>query len=231
VRRGERTGIPRRALLLVGGAVWLAAGAAGAQAPEPPEVVVREALDEALAVLRDDSLDSGERRRALEAIAFEQFDFQVMSKLVLARGWRRFDAAQRERFIREFQRELSRNYGGRLERYSREQVEIERVREEPRGDVSVLTRVVGGGFDGASIHFRLRRRQERWLGIDVVIEGVSLVSSYRSQFKELLSSGGPDGVIETLAERNERLGDPGEGGDAEGAGEADAGSARGAGEG
>ena len=178
-------------------------GNAEAEEIRPPREVVRAALDDALAVLRDESLDLPARRRALEEIAFDQFDFPVMSKLVLARAWKRFDSEQQETFILEFQRELSRNYGGRLERYSRESVEIVRVRDEPRGDVSVLSRVVGGNFDGAEIHFRLRRRAERWLGIDVIVEGVSLVSSYRAQFKEIVSRSGPEGLIETLRERNE----------------------------
>ena len=60
----------------------------------------------------------------------------------------------------------------------------------------------GGEFDGATVDYRLRSKKGPWLVIDVTIEGVSLVSNYKDQFKEVLASGGPDLLIQKLREKN-----------------------------
>ena len=76
------------------------------------------------------------------------------------------------------------------------------AREEPRGDVTVQTRVIGGQFNGASVDYRLRKTGEEWRVIDVVIEGISMVSNFRDQFKAVVSSGGPDLLLKQLREKN-----------------------------
>ena len=175
---------------------------AAADEVQAPQAAVDRAQRQVLAILADPSLSRAEQRGQIEAIAYENFDFEVMSKLVLSRDWKRFDSDQRVRFIAEFRRELSRNYGSRLDRYQDEQIETVGERPEQRGDVTVLSKVVGGQFDGVEINYRLRRRDDRWLGIDVVIEGVSLVSSYRSQFRDVVSKGGPEELLRRLADKN-----------------------------
>lgn len=166
--------------------------------------VVRKALDDALAVLRDRSLPQEERIRRVEAIAFDQFDWPTVGRLVLARHWRRFSDEQQRAFVEEFQTLLSRRYSNRLERYRGEEVEIRDTRVEPRGDVTVLTEVASGQYEGVAIDYRMRRRADTWRAIDVTIEGVSLVGSYRSQFSELLGRKSPDELLELLRERNAR---------------------------
>jgi phospholipid transport system substrate-binding protein len=125
-----------------------------------------------------------------------------VSQLVLARSWRRFSDAQRQEFMVEFRTLLSRSYGERINRYEQEQVDIVKVRNEPRGDVSVVTRIKGGTADGIEISYRLRQREERWGVIDVTVEGASLVSNYKSQFKELLGNGKPEDLLERLRKKN-----------------------------
>ena len=68
--------------------------------------------------------------------------------------------------------------------------------------VSIKTRIVGGEFSNAVISYRLRLRKERWRIIDVVIEGVSLVSNYRSQFAEILNRGTIDDLLAKLRDKN-----------------------------
>jgi phospholipid transport system substrate-binding protein len=159
-------------------------------------------VDDVLAVLRDPAIDRNERIAAIEALAYERFDFTTMSKLVLARDWKRFSTAQREEFQRQFKDYLANSYGERIDRYDQEEVEIIGEREEPRGDVTVQTRIVGGEYAGATVDYRLRGRTGRWLVIDVVVEGISLVSNYRDQFREVLSNGGPDRLLALLREKN-----------------------------
>ena len=175
----------------------------GAAKSEGAREVVESTVAQVLEILRIPELTLDQRRARIEEVVYVRFDFETMSRLVLARNWRRFDPAQREEFIREFKRHLSRSYGTRLARYEQENVDVTGERKETRGDVTVLTVIHGGQFDGAAIDYRMRDREDVWRVIDVIIEGISLVSNFRSQFKDVVSRDGPSGLIEQLASRND----------------------------
>ncbi len=181
---------------------WPAAATGSAIDPEP-RAVIQQTLDEVLAVLRQEDLSSEQRRDAIEEIAYVRFDFTTMSRLVLARSWKRFSTPQKREFVEQFKLYLANSYGARIDRYDQEEVEIFDERREPRGDMTVRTRVLGGEFNGVIIDYRLRNREGEWRVIDVVIEGISLVSNYRDQFKEVLARGGPDHLLEQLRKKNE----------------------------
>jgi phospholipid transport system substrate-binding protein len=196
----QRMGALVLALALLG----LGAGAAAA-AVDPTEaarVVVEKTVSEVLLILNEPGLDSEQRRERIERIAFEVFDFSTMSKLTLAKNWKRFDEAQREEFVSEFKAHLSRRYGTRLDRYQQTGVTIVGTQLEPRNDVTVRSKVVGGEFDGVALDYRMRETDGRWLVIDVVIEGVSLVANFRSQFAEVISQGGPEELLRQLKSKN-----------------------------
>ncbi len=179
------------------------AGQGAAQATHSaPMAVISDTVDEVLEVLNDASLGSAARRSRIEEIAYRRFDFDAMSRLVVARYWKRFTPAQQEELVREFKEFLARTYGDRIDRYNQEQIEIVGERQEPRGDVSVLTRIVGGEYDGAEVDYRLRGKDGQWRIIDVKIEGISLVLNYRDQFKAVLSRGGPERLLKALSKKN-----------------------------
>jgi len=176
-----------------------------AQAAEEPRRVIEATVDSVLEVLRAPELPVAERHRRIESIAYGVFDFPTVSRLVLARNWRRFDSEQRAAFIEQFKLMLANNYRSRFDGYSGESVDLLGERAEPRGDVTVRTRLVGGDNDGLNIDYRLRRSDGRWLVIDVVVEGISIVSNYRDQFKAVLSGGnGPDDLLEKMRDKNAR---------------------------
>jgi phospholipid transport system substrate-binding protein len=164
--------------------------------------VIAETIEEVLAVLRNKSVPTEDRIRSLEQIVNVRFDLYVMSRLVLARNWKRFSEEQKEQYVAEFKRYLTNSYGNRIERYDQQEVKIIGEREEPRGDVVVQTKILGGEFEGALVDYRLRKQDDAWLVIDIVIEGISLVSNYRDQFKSIVSSGGPELLLERLKEKN-----------------------------
>lgn len=203
VRRRSLTG----SMLLLVWAAWIAGPALAADEEEPgitaePRAIIEDTAGRVVAVLAQKDRPAEERVAEIEAIAYEIFDFATMSRLVLARSWRKLDREQRVEFVREFKRHLSRTYGTRLDRYDQERVDVYAAQLEPRDDVSIKTRIVGGQFDGAEISYRLRKRNEQWRIIDVVIEGVSLVSNYRSQFAEVLNSGTIDDLLSRLRDKN-----------------------------
>jgi phospholipid transport system substrate-binding protein len=196
-------------MMRAGLAVMVALGlhvAVPATASETPRAVVETTIADVLEVLRQGDRSTEDKRREIEQIAYARFDFDTMGKLVLARNWKKFDDGQRQAFIDEFKRHLSRSYGSRISRYEQEEVEVSGEREEARGDVTVLTVIRGGQFEGAEVDYRMRNRKGAWRVIDVVIEGVSLVSNFRSQFQDIVSRDGPDGLISQLRTRNDEAG-------------------------
>lgn len=178
----------------------MAASAAQADTTEARKVV-DETLAQVLAILNEPDLASPVRVKKIEDIARERFDFELMSRLVLRSGWRRFDARQQQQFVDAFRDHLSASYGSRIDRYEQQSVEVTGEQLEARGDVTVKTRIVGGTVDDLSMDYRLRQRNGVWRVIDVKIEGVSLVSNFHSQFKEVLAEGGPEEVLRRLREK------------------------------
>lgn len=177
-----------------------------------PRRLIDDTAEKIVAILARREEPAETRIKQIEEIAYEIFDFTTMSKLVLARNWRKLEKQKKGEFVREFKRHLSRTYGTRLDRYDQERVDVYSARVEVRNDVTVKTRIVGGQFDDAEIAYRLRKRKDRWRIIDVVIEGVSLVSNYRSQFAEVLNGGTIDDLLARLRDKNfvvETGGEPG----------------------
>ena len=179
----------------------LGAGRALAAAADDARATMEKTVADVLVVLGDTSLPLQTKKDRIQAIAFERFDFVTMSKLVLKRDWKRFDAGQQQEFVEEFKEHLSARYGENLGRYENEKVEVTSHRTETNGDVTVKTVIRGGQYDGTPVNYRLRNASE-WRVIDVVIENVSLVSSFRQQFADVLEKGGPTGVLAKLKERN-----------------------------
>ena len=184
------------------GFMLLLAGSAVATAPvDDARATMQKTVDDVLVILGDKSLSLQTKRDRIQAIAFERFDFLTMSKLVLKRDWKQFDAAQQKEFVTEFREHLSARYGENLGKYDSEKVEVTGTQAETNGDVTVKTVIRGGKYDGTPVDYRLRNGSG-WQVIDVVIENVSLVSSFRTQFADVLAKSGPTGVLAKLKERN-----------------------------
>jgi phospholipid transport system substrate-binding protein len=192
----------------IGVLLALALVAAAAQATEPPKgprpsQIIERTAEQILVILDDPERTLEQRRAEIGEIAFARFDFRTMTRLVLGRNWKKLTPEQQGEFVRHFAGFLASDYGSRIERYEQQQVSVLGERVEPRGDVTVKTKVTGGEFDGAFIDYRMRYRDEDWHIIDVVIEGISLVANFRDQFREVLSREGPERLLEKLREKSE----------------------------
>ena len=170
-----------------------------------PRETIDQTATQVIEILKDKSLDTAVRRRRVEDVSNQHFDFDVISRLALARNWATLSHEQQTRFIEEFRQHLSVTYGRNLDSYSNEKVVILGDREEQRGDWSVKTKIArGGGNDDILVDYRLRKvaNGDEWKIIDVTIESVSLVANFRSQFQEIMASGGADRLLTLLAEKN-----------------------------
>jgi phospholipid transport system substrate-binding protein len=195
----------RRAVALaVVALLGISARAPAAAADDPTveaEHTVQRTIDEVMAVLHDKSLDSGTKKDRVEQIAYAHFDFYVISRLVLARNWKKFSEQQRADFVQAFKEHLSATYRDTLDNFSDETITIEDARLEPGGDVTVKT-LVHRTSDNVKVDYRLRKSDGEWRGIDVIVEGVSIVQNFRSQAQEIVSNEGPDALIQKLREKN-----------------------------
>ncbi len=190
----------RRTLAVVALASCLASGAL---AGESPRAIVEKMSRAAVDILGDKSLSSDEKRHRLEDLAYANVDFETMSRLVLARLWGQLSPAQQTEFVKLFREHLALTYGRNIESYNNEKVQVVSDHDEGRGDWTVKTKILrGGGSADALVDYRLRQENDAWRIIDIVIERVSLVANFRSQFQEIVSSGGPAKLLDVLREKN-----------------------------
>ena len=190
-------------------ALLLALPLAPATAATEPQEVVRETADQMLGKLRshraeldaDPSLIYG----MVQDIVLPRFDFELISRYVLGRYWRQASAAQQQAFIEGFRSLLVRTYAHALLNYSDQDIRYLSVRADKGGDrVLVPTQVAAAGAPAIPIDYKLYRDGGgAWKVYDVVIDGISLVSTYRSNFNSQIGRVGIDGVIESMQQRAE----------------------------
>ena len=193
--RGHRRRAPAVVLLLAF-AILIAAFSAASASLTEPQRFVRELTDKALAILQDDSLPSAAKAERLEDQLGYCCDFATTAKLVLARNWKQFSPDQQKEFVDLFRDYLVATYRKNIDDYTGQTVEIVGGREENRGDYTVKTRIVQSGQNEVLVDYRLRKGSTAtWLIIDIIPEGISLVSNLRSQFQEIYSDKGVDGVL------------------------------------
>ena len=192
----------RVAGLAVACTLFVTALARPAAAEPSPREVVQSTSDQVLAVLADTDLSRGARLAKVRTIVLRSVDFETLSRLVLARNWSRFSPAQQQEFMQRFQDHLAATYGRRLDDYRNEKVAITGDRQEPNGDSTVTSKILrGGGSDDIEVDYRLRQTNGQWKVIDFIIEQVSMVANFRSQFQDIVASGGPEKLLRLLKEK------------------------------
>ncbi len=181
-------------------AAWLLVAAATTSMASPTEVV-QVAVEQVVRVVEDTDLArpaaAEQRRIEIRRIAENLFDFPEMARRSLARHWTDRTSQQRQEFIRLFTAILERSYFGRLENYSGERIVY--TGETLDGDfATVRSKIVVGRKGEVPVEYRLHLAGSRWAVYDVLIEGVSFVSTYRAQFNRIIQTSSYDGLIEKM---------------------------------
>jgi len=189
--------------------LMLAAAAAVADGTDA-QALVRSTADRVLAEVKANKSqlerDSSGIYALVEAYVVPHFDFSRMTQSAMGRHWRAANEQQRAALVREFQELLVRTYAVALLNYSGQQIEYLPLRATATDDeVVVQTKVSDAGAPPVPIDYRLRRVVGQWKVYDVTIDGVSLVSNYRSMFAEQVQRTGVDGLIRQLSDRNREL--------------------------
>lgn len=203
--RSRRTEALLLAVLLLGAVVPAAAQevpAAAAPARSARDFAVA-AIGDVTTILKDRAATLAQRRARIEALVERWLDAETIAKLALARNWKRFEPAQQQEFVQSFRQHLVLTYYRNVDRYAFERIDVYEDRAETKGDWTVRTRVVSPQAGDVLIDLRLRPAGDDWKVIDILIESVSLVQNFRSQFQEVLSNGTPAALLESLRRKNE----------------------------
>lgn len=169
-----------------------------------PLETVKVNVNSVLEVMRDPKLKGGAGKKVKEqrivAAADKLFDFVELSKRTLGLNWNKFTPEQRREFVELYKTILKDAYVDKITAYTNEQVNF--TKEVPLSEnmVEVQSSVVTKNGE-TPIYYRVIKKDSEWKVFDVVIEGVSLISNYRTQFREILGNNPPEKLLETLRKK------------------------------
>jgi phospholipid transport system substrate-binding protein len=177
--------------------------AASAQAGEPLEVV-RTAVDKAVQILKDPKLQAKDKKTEridrLREVLSPIFDYDEMAKRALGAHWRRRTPAEQEEFVVVFRDFLERIYSDKIDLYGGERVLV--GRETIDADFAqVETTIISLKGEEIAVVYKLRRGNGQWKVYDAVVENISLINNYRSQFDRFISSASYEELIKRLREK------------------------------
>lgn len=190
---------------------WLFVGLTGAVAAAvPPDQLVRKTTDEVLSELTENrgAMEQNPQRlyRMVNEIVLPHFDFERMSLTVLGKHWRGANPEQQQRFVEEFSTLLVRTYATALLEYTGQEIVYKPFRHK-EGDKKAIVKTEVKPEDGPPIpiEYALMQNGEEWKVYDIKIDGLSLVTNYRSQYGRTIQTKGIDTLIASLSEKNEQL--------------------------
>ncbi|MEQ1517570.1 MAG: ABC transporter substrate-binding protein [Usitatibacteraceae bacterium] len=188
-------------------AVALPCASHSARADEGPDALIRKNTNEILAAIKaDKDLVSGNQKK-IEKLADEKvlpyFNFARMTQLAVGRNWRDASDAQKKSLVDEFRTLLVRTYSTSLTQYRNQTIDVKPTKMVA-GDTEVIvkTQVNQPGGQPIPIDYSMEKSGDSWKVFDVLIDGVSLVTNYRSSFNTEIQKSGIDGLIKSLSERN-----------------------------
>ena len=175
-----------------------------------PDVTVQTTIDDILGVMKT-TLDKRELRRQAEIKVLPKFDFRGMTKLAVGRPWRDATPAQQDALESGFRAILVNTYTAALNSTDLKAIGIPTVTVRPvaaadnQDDVTVKTVVKWNNRKSMQVDYRMTNLPDGWKINDIVVEGLSLVVTYRGTFSEIVSQSGISGLIKSIEEKNRAI--------------------------
>lgn len=193
-------------LLNIVAGVFLAAGVAQAEMVAP-DVVIRDTAQEVIAIVKQDpDIKAGNQKKVLalvDAKVVPNFDFNRMTQLAAGKYWRQATPEQKKSLVAEFRNMLVRTYTKAFTQYRDQTIEVKPLKlSAEESETTVKTRIVKPGGQPTLVDYQMKKGDDGWKVFDVVIEGVSMVTSYRGTFSSQIEQSGVDSLIKTLADMN-----------------------------
>jgi phospholipid transport system substrate-binding protein len=181
---------------------------AGPAAAGPPTDQLRTQINRVIKTLEDPALQKEgkvlERRKAVRKIAEEIFDFGETAKRSLARHWQGRTPAEQQEFVGLFTDLLERSYMSKVELFDGERITY--TGETIDGELALVrTRIITKQGTEIPVDYRLHKKNEKWLVYDVIIEGVSLVANYRSQFNKIIQTSSYQELVKKMKTKQEEF--------------------------
>ena len=167
-----------------------------------PTARVKDSVEKVISILKDESLERELRWKSIGSVINQSFDFRSMSQSILATNWRTATPAEREKFVEFFSQYLEETYRTKIEAYTNQKVEY--IGETINGKRAVVETLIITDNTEIPVNYKLKNNDGIWFAYDVVIEGISLVSNYRSTFAAIVKNDGMDGLLNDIQLRIDR---------------------------
>ena len=184
------------------------AGLAHAADERGPEELVKQVTAEVLdSIKSNQKLAAGDRQAALrlaEEKVLPHIDFEEATRLAVGRSWAKATQEQKKELTTSFRRMLVRVYSNAIQPYEGQSIQVSPVRMR-QGDTEATVHNTfkrAGGGKPVGFDYSMRKTDQGWKIYDIVVEGVSLVLTYRSEFDAVVKQEGLDGLIKRLAAKN-----------------------------
>lgn len=164
-----------------------------------PTDTVKTHVEEVLNVLRASAAEDS-KKADIRNIAGRMFDFSSMSKATLGKNWEKLDKDQRLEFIRLFRSMLENAYISKMLDYTDEKAVFIKERSLSETRVEVQSNLITGNAE-IPMHYRMLRIDSQWKVYDMIIEGVSLIKNYRTQFREILAKQAPEELLQVMRKK------------------------------
>jgi phospholipid transport system substrate-binding protein len=188
-------------------ALMLSLGA-WAQELAPDELVQKITVEVLAAISTDKQLAAGDKQKAIQLAedkVLPYVDFEEATRLAVGRAWARASPEQKTKLVGEFRRMLVRTYANALGAYRGQTLKVlpwRGSKDAGSDEATVHTQYIRASGQPLPVNFTMRKTAAGWKVFDFVVEGVSLVLTYRSEFDAVVKQEGLDGLIKRLAQKN-----------------------------
>ena len=175
-----------------------------------PDILVKNVTQEVIGIVKQDKeIQAGNHKRTVALVeekVLPHFNFNRMTALAMGQNWRKATPDQQGLLVEQFKTLLVRTYSTALSTYRNQVIEFKPLRAQPADtEVTVRSDVKQPGGEPVSIDYSLEKASGGWKVYDVIVGGVSLVTTYRDTFTNEVRSSGIDGLIKALSEKNRQL--------------------------
>ena len=169
-----------------------------------PKETVEAGVDKVLATLSDPAFKAKPKDERIAIISEEietVFDFTELSRRTLGREWKKMNSGQQTEFVKLFRQILQGVYADRLLAYSDQKIIFDKETMLKKGRAEVQSFLQTSDGRKIPLFYRLTDKSGSWRVYDVIIEGVSMVKNYRTQFREILAKGSTEKLLQILREK------------------------------
>ena len=185
-------------------AVFFAAATLSADEVNEIRAMTKEKVDLVIQTLKDTSLSKKEKKEGILKTIDGLFDFNLMARLSLGKeNWKPLSKSKRKEFSKLFVERLKQSYLDKLDLYTDEEVVVGEAKQTKKNRVEVLTFLVSKDDKKEMTYKLYKAKKKGWLVYDVVVLGVSIVATYRSQFSGILKKGSMEQLLERMRSTGE----------------------------